>query len=635
MSVAPPSRLISAREGYELWAPQYALEANPLLALQQRRLEPMLPPIRGRRVVDLACGTGRWMERIVSRGPKIAVGLDFSFGMLERAAGIAELNGNLACGDCCSLPLRDRCADLLLCSLALDHVPDLESFAREAARIADDGAVLIISEFHPEAHARGWKRTFRTGEVTFELEVTPRSLALVNEAMRDAGFRFDDCEEPCFSDAERSLFLAAGREDLFERVRNAGPALYISRYIRASRAGISVAAAELSLANAKVAVGPHRSSCLNVEITNGEFLGMNTEASAATVEVDLSGYLLLPGLINAHDHLEFSLYPRLGHGPYDNAREWAIDIYHPERSPVREHRLVPKDVRLWWGALKNLLCGVTTVSHHNPYSPVFAEPDFPVRVVAQYGWAHSFAEEPDVADKFAATSPGSPFFIHLGEGTDHAAKSEFAKLEATGARAARTVVVHGVALSSHEHNRLQAGGGGVVWCPSSNLFMLADTLPADVIDSSSRIALGNDSPITASGDLLDEMAVARAYGVRPDRLYELVTSLAANVVNEGAGAIIPGVPADLVAVRDRGCSPAETLARASHADIELVIMGGRLRLISPDLLSRWPGGLPEGFECIVLEDVERFVAAPVAKLLQAGRLHLGNDIRLAGKRVSQ
>src|SRR4051812_21577733 len=193
MSVAPPSRLISAREGYDLWAPQYALDANPLLALQQRRLEPMLPPIRGRRVVDLACGTGRWMSRIVSRAPKFAVGLDFSFAMLKRAAEVSEFNRNLACADCCSLPLRDKCADIVLCSLALDHVPDLQSFAREAARIADDGAVLILSEFHPEAHARGWKRTFRTGDVTFELEVTPRSLAIVDAAMCDAGFRLNVC----------------------------------------------------------------------------------------------------------------------------------------------------------------------------------------------------------------------------------------------------------------------------------------------------------------------------------------------------------------------------------------------------------------------------------------------------------
>ena len=89
------------------------------------------------------------------------------------------------------------------------------------------------------------------------------------------------------------------------------------------------------------------------------------------VALDLDGLCVMPGLVNAHDHLEFALFPRLGRGPYPNAAAWARDVYHPDRSPVREHLAVPKELRLLWGGLRNLLAGVTTVWHHNPYHPAF------------------------------------------------------------------------------------------------------------------------------------------------------------------------------------------------------------------------------------------------------------------------
>ncbi|MGH9524447.1 MAG: methyltransferase domain-containing protein [Terriglobales bacterium] len=631
MSVA---MTIGVRESYELWAPEYARHANPLLTLQERALEPLIPPLRGKRFVDVACGTGRWLKRLESRGSQSAIGLDLSTAMLRQAQDGVRHSVALLCADGCALPLRDRCADIVLCSLALDHVTNLAAMIYELARIADNGGVLLLSDFHPDAHARGWKRSFKVGERTIDLPVHPRHLSTIHDALRHAGFRLELCEEPCFSELDRPAFRAAGREDLFLSATHAGPALYAARYVRRNRAmTVAPARADFLARSATVATSARSTTHGNVTVTAGVF--STTESRHGAAALDLSGYMVLPGLINAHDHLEFSLYPRLGTGPYPSARHWAKDIYHPDESPIREHRGVPKDIRLWWGGLKNLLCGVTTVAHHNPYAPVFARPQFPVRVVEHYGWAHSFAEEPDVRARFDGTPGGSPFFIHLGEGTDAEAKSEFSMVADIGALDSRTVVVHGVALRADEHERLQQCGGAIVWCPSSNLFLLGQTVSPQVLNGAPRVALGSDSAISGDGDLLDEIRSARGCGVSAERIYALVTGLGANVLNSGSGSVSNGVSADFIAVRDRGLSPAETLCRATHADVELVMIAGKLRLISDELLERWQGAVTERLELIVVNGVRRHVAAPVAHLLAVARRHLGPDIRLAGKRVWQ
>src|SRR5262249_32535773 len=111
------------------------------------------------------------------------------------------------------------------------------------------------------------------------------------------------------------------------------------------------------------------------------------ELEAAMIDID--GYVALPGLINAHDHLEFNLYPRLGRGPYPNSKAWSEDIYAPDRDPIRQHLQVPKSVRLLWGGIKNLLNGVTTVCHHNRRNDPTLDAGFPIRVVKRFGWAHS------------------------------------------------------------------------------------------------------------------------------------------------------------------------------------------------------------------------------------------------------
>ena len=116
-------------------------------------------------------------------------------------------------------------------------------------------------------------------------------------------------------------------------------------------------------------------------------IGERPESGDASVDVD--GAFVLPGLVNAHDHLELNHYGRLKFADrYCNASEWIDDMRprlaaDPSIRAAQQHSLAD---RVFIGVLKNVLSGVTTVAHHNPpYREV--QSGQPIRIVQRYGWA--------------------------------------------------------------------------------------------------------------------------------------------------------------------------------------------------------------------------------------------------------
>jgi cytosine/adenosine deaminase-related metal-dependent hydrolase len=386
----------------------------------------------------------------------------------------------------------------------------------------------------------------------------------------------------------------------------------------------------MTLTGARIARNATSTERVDLHIKRGRI--QNEKCSGP--HLDLSGHLILPGLINSHDHLEFNLFPRLGRGPYPNATAWAEDIYHPDRSPVKQHLAVPKPVRLAWGGLKNLLSGVTTVAHHNPYdAEVFAN-NFPVRVVKRLGWAHSLRFSPDLVSRYQAVSKRWPFLIHAAEGTDACAASEIHDLERNGILSRRTVLIHGVGIDGESLKILLRSRASVVWCPSSNLFMLSQTLRPEVLRSGVPVSLGTDSALTCQDDLACEIRVAREVSfLAAEDVYPMVTTRAASILSltRGEGAINEDAIADVLVVPDSGQNPAEAL---QHFCPSLVILGGRIQLVSRNLAPRIEGVLLRNFQNIELEGRGSWlVNANIPRLHAAAEAVLGPRFQLAGRTV--
>jgi demethylmenaquinone methyltransferase/2-methoxy-6-polyprenyl-1,4-benzoquinol methylase len=95
----------------------------------------------GARVADLACGTGDLCTELERVG-YLAVGFDFSAGMLEHATTTAPL----VRADILALPLADGSVDGATCGFALRNVADLAAFLREVARVVRTGGRIAFLE---------------------------------------------------------------------------------------------------------------------------------------------------------------------------------------------------------------------------------------------------------------------------------------------------------------------------------------------------------------------------------------------------------------------------------------------------------------------------------------------------------
>jgi len=345
----------------------------------------------------------------------------------------------------------------------------------------------------------------------------------------------------------------------------------------------------ITIVNARVV--SHQGDADSLRFTT-RVLGVGDRPRAGDLVIDARGAFILPGLINAHDHLELNHYGRLkSRDRYANVSEW-IDDMRPRiaaDAAIREGRSRPLSDRLFIGALKNLLAGVTTVAHHNPYYRELRRA-MPVRVLKRYGWAHSFALERrpagakgepggDVQERFRATASDVPFFVHLAEGVDAAARDEVTRLEAIGCLAANTVAIHGVAIDAAGWRRIARANAGVVWCPASNVFLFGETIQVDraAQAAADRIVIGTDSRLTGSRDLLDELRIAyESSTIAREHLIPMVTWRAADMIRQPQlGRLTAGAPADFVVLPPVADAAIDTLLSTARRDVALVVVGGR------------------------------------------------------------
>lgn len=162
-----------------------------LLDDQERVLAEFLGDVSGRRILDMATGTGRAALALAKRGA-IVTGVDASREMLTVArlrAVDAGLVVDFAEGDAHALAYPDRSFDAVVCLRMLMHVPDWRTALSELCRVSRHRIVFDYPAFGSAATLQAiWRRAASKMGRTVEAYRVFRSADVARELHRH-GFR--------------------------------------------------------------------------------------------------------------------------------------------------------------------------------------------------------------------------------------------------------------------------------------------------------------------------------------------------------------------------------------------------------------------------------------------------------------
>jgi malonyl-CoA O-methyltransferase len=186
------------QHGYDRWAAVYDHDANPLVNLEEPVVRELLGDVRGLRVLDSGCGTGRHALWMAKHGAEVTA-IDFSDGMLAEARrktgaeGVRFLVQDLHR----PLPFTDATFDLVVSGLVLEHLAELSFYFAEARRVLRPEGRAIVSAMHPAMFLIDVQAQFRdpsSGEKIRPGSV-PHSVGDMVMAAVRGGFRLDGVTE--------------------------------------------------------------------------------------------------------------------------------------------------------------------------------------------------------------------------------------------------------------------------------------------------------------------------------------------------------------------------------------------------------------------------------------------------------
>lgn len=195
---------MSTQKLYDQWSETYDVVENKTRDLEKVACETVLDGSSFARAIELGGGTGKNTSWLADRAQKL-LSIDFSAEMQAVAKKkVLRSNVEFQLAD-----VRERWqfagfeADLITCSLILEHVENLDVVFSQAALTLSGGGAFYVCELHPFKQYEGSKARFETAEGLQVTDCFQHHVTDYLNAAIESGFRIERVDE-WFDAADRA-----------------------------------------------------------------------------------------------------------------------------------------------------------------------------------------------------------------------------------------------------------------------------------------------------------------------------------------------------------------------------------------------------------------------------------------------
>ncbi|UII32348.1 class I SAM-dependent methyltransferase [Fulvivirga ulvae] len=194
------------QEGYNTWAATYDTVINKTRDLEAKVLRKTLADRKFAHILEAGCGTGKntsWLASLTSN----LTAFDLSEEMMNKARQkVNNTHVSFRQADLTqSWPPLAQPADLIVSSLVLEHIEDLDFIFKEASAALENNGLFYICELHPFKQYSGSKARFETNEGLVVLDCFTHHISDYIKAAVKHGFTLQEIDEWFDEDSAKEL----------------------------------------------------------------------------------------------------------------------------------------------------------------------------------------------------------------------------------------------------------------------------------------------------------------------------------------------------------------------------------------------------------------------------------------------